>query len=169
MKYVVQILDREIALDINGTSLVLDEQSVDFNITLLAQTPQSVSYHVLVKNHSHVLTIEPQEGNTVIVTLNGRRIEVTVKDETALLLERFGMADAETVGLNDLHAPMPGLVRSILVAVGQSVSKGDGVAVLEAMKMENELKARADGIVAAIHVEQGQAVGKTDLLVSFES
>jgi len=169
MKYVVQILDREVTLDINGSSLVLDEQSVDFNITLLAKTPQSATYHVLVENLSYVLTIEPQEGNTVIVTLNGRRNEVAVKDETALLLERFGMAEAEAGGQNDLRAPMPGLVRSILVEVGQSVSKDDGVVVLEAMKMENELKARADGIVAAIHVEQGQPVGKTDLLISFES
>jgi pyruvate carboxylase subunit B len=62
-------------------------------------------------------------------------------------------------------APMPGMVIRLEVEVGQAVQQGGGVAVLEAMKMENEIRAPAGGIVSAIHVAAGQAVDKGAVLV----
>jgi biotin carboxyl carrier protein len=64
-----------------------------------------------------------------------------------------------------VKAPMPGLVLRLEVEVGQRVEPGTGVVVLEAMKMENEIKAQGSGVVAAIHVEAGQAVDKGTPLV----
>ena len=65
-------------------------------------------------------------------------------------------------------APMPGLVVKVEVEVGQAVRAGQGVVVVEAMKMENELKAPADGVVAKIHVEPRQTVEKGTVLITLE-
>jgi biotin carboxyl carrier protein len=62
---------------------------------------------------------------------------------------------------------MPGLVLSVLVSAGQEVKKGDKLLVLEAMKMENIIKAGGDGVVAQIMVNQGQAVDKNQTLIEF--
>jgi biotin carboxyl carrier protein len=63
---------------------------------------------------------------------------------------------------------MPGLIRTIVVAEGQEVKKGDVILILEAMKMENALKSPADLVVKSIKVQQGQAVEKNQLLIEFE-
>jgi biotin carboxyl carrier protein len=71
-------------------------------------------------------------------------------------------------GTDAIRAPMPGRVVKILVEVGQEVEAGTPCAVVEAMKMENELRAAGPGKVAAIHVEEGVSVEGQALLVSFE-
>ena len=63
---------------------------------------------------------------------------------------------------------MPGLVLEIQVQAGQTVSKGDTLLILEAMKMENVLKAAADGVIKSIHVQKGAAVEKGALLLELE-
>ncbi|MCL4120534.1 UNVERIFIED_CONTAM: hypothetical protein GTU68_029062 [Idotea baltica] len=63
---------------------------------------------------------------------------------------------------------MPGLVLDILVVAGQSIQKGDKLLVLEAMKMENNLKAVGDGIVKKVAIQKGNTVDKGDLLIEFE-
>ena len=68
----------------------------------------------------------------------------------------------------EIQAPMPGLVLRVLVAPGDAVEAGQGVVVLEAMKMENELTAPAAGTVAAVHAAPGDAVAKNDLLVEVD-
>ena len=70
--------------------------------------------------------------------------------------------------LNNIKAPMPGLVIDIKVDVGQAVKEGDTIVVLEAMKMENNIKASADGIVKQILCDSSQAVEKNDTLIVFE-
>ena len=67
--------------------------------------------------------------------------------------------------INDLYAPMPGLVVDILVKEGQSIKKGDTIIILEAMKMENSLKAMTDATVKKILVAIGAAVDKNAVLV----
>ncbi|WP_347347125.1 biotin/lipoyl-containing protein [Nigerium sp.] len=71
-------------------------------------------------------------------------------------------------GLAKMTAPMPGEILSVDVAVGASVSRGQSLMVLEAMKMKNELKAPRDGVVAEIYVSAGQSVKFGETLVRFE-
>jgi len=102
-----------------------------------------------------------------IVTLRGNRFEVDVGDER---LERARRTAAGTRGHRVpqvLTAPMPGLVVRVSATPGQEVEAGTSLVVLEAMKMENELKAAGRAVVERINVQPGQPVEKGDVLVTF--
>jgi len=69
---------------------------------------------------------------------------------------------------SELKSPMPGLVSEIRIKEGDSVKSGQGIIVIEAMKMENELRAQHDGIIKFVHVQEKQSVDQDQLLVEFE-
>ena len=89
---------------------------------------------------------------TCVLKVNNNEIIVSVEDRFDLLLDKLGMDSGTTQKMNDLLAPMPGLVLEIYVEVGDPIKKGDGLIVLEAMKMENIIKSSTDGVVKAIEV-----------------
>jgi biotin carboxyl carrier protein len=126
-------------------------------------------YHVLYKQKTYTLILESGEAETGIykVQLNGKPLEIGTFDRIQLLLKSMGMDTAMGKKINEIKAPMPGLVLRIPINEGDSVSKGEGLLVLEAMKMENSIKAPGDVVVSKIHVKPGQAVEKNQLLVSF--
>ena len=126
------------------------------------------AFSLLLDGRSYSGTVRKGPSGTHTVSIGGREVEVRVKDEQALLLERFGVGTSAGAAHREVHAPMPGLVLRVTVEAGQAVKAGEGLLVLEAMKMENELRAPGDGTVAALHVKPGDAVGKGDLLVTFE-
>jgi len=70
--------------------------------------------------------------------------------------------------VNDLKAPMPGLVLDVLVKEGQQIKKGENLLVLEAMKMENNLKALSDAVVKKVNVGKGARVEKNEILIELE-
>ncbi|MEM9664080.1 MAG: biotin/lipoyl-containing protein [Bacteroidota bacterium] len=111
--------------------------------------------------------VEAQGDGQYVVTVGHRRIPVRVQDARALLLERFGMDSGEAAAAREVRAPMPGLVLRVPVEAGQAVEAGTSLLVLEAMKMENELRAEAAGTIEAVHVSAGEAVSKNALLISF--
>lgn len=103
-----------------------------------------------------------------LLEVNGQKMDVSLKDEYALLLEKMGLDKMMAAKAGDLKAPMPGLVLDLLVEPGSDVTKGDGLVILEAMKMENIIKSPADGTIKSISVDKGQAVEKNQVLISFE-
>lgn len=127
-------------------------------------------YHILKDNRSfnaEVLDFQKEE-KIISIKLNGKIYDIELKDKMDLLLEKLGMDAAVANKANDIKAPMPGLVLEIKVEIGQSIKKGDGVLILEAMKMENLLKAPSDGVIKAIEVKEGNAVEKNEVLVVLE-
>lgn len=102
------------------------------------------------------------------ITLNGRPIMATALDERTRAIRCLAGPSGETGKGKTVLAPMPGLVTRVLVEPGASVSAGEGVVVVEAMKMENELKSPAQGTVAQVLVQAGQTVEKGALLVVLE-
>jgi biotin carboxyl carrier protein len=126
-------------------------------------------YHVLYKQKTYTLILESGEAETGIykIQLNGKPLEIGTFDRIQLLLKSMGMDTAMGKKINEIKAPMPGLVLRIPIKEGDSVSKGEGLLVLEAMKMENSIKALGDVVISKIHVKPGQAVEKNQLLVSF--
>ena len=126
-------------------------------------------YHVLHygKSYNAELLAADYETKTFVLRLNGQRIELQAKDRFDQLLDRMGLSNTTAAKVNELKAPMPGLIVDIRVQPGQTVQKGDSLLVLEAMKMENILKAPADGVVASIRVDLRANVTKGQVLVQF--
>lgn len=127
------------------------------------------TFHIL--HHDRSYTAEVVELNTaektVSLKINGHIHHIQLKDRFDLLLEKMGMASAAGAKVNDLKAPMPGLIVGINVQTGDEVKKGDSLLILEAMKMENVLKSPGNGHVKAIRVAKGDRVEKGQVLVEF--
>jgi len=100
--------------------------------------------------------------------INGQRHTVTVKEPIDQLLSSMGMDLKAMQKVEPVKAPMPGMVLKVLVEPGQRINKGDGMLVLEAMKMENILKASADATVKSIKVIERTAVEKGAILIELE-
>lgn len=128
------------------------------------------SFHAIInhKNYSVEIIESNSAAKTVTLAVNGKEYTVQLKDQYDELLHRLGMDTAGIHKVNDLKAPMPGLVVNILVKEGQQVNTGDALLTLEAMKMENVLKATGTGTVAAIKVKPKQAVEKNEILIQFQ-
>lgn len=118
------------------------------------------SYEVFVRR----LEADDEGGQRYEVLLDGQPYEVRLEDERERALASLASGGHES-GDAIVKAPMPGLVVNIPVAVGDAVQRGQTVAVLEAMKMENDLGAPRSGIVKEIKASAGQAVNQGQPLV----
>jgi pyruvate carboxylase subunit B len=105
---------------------------------------------------------------SVNVLLAGRVHHLDVLDQRRVRM-RDAVGSTDAVAAGALHAPMPGRVLRYLVEVGDHVEAGQGLVVVEAMKMENELAAAGGGRVEALHISAGENVDKGVLLVSIEA
>lgn len=101
-----------------------------------------------------------------VVWINGRSIEVELIDPKKL--RGSSTSGAETAGVADIKTAMPGKVVRLIAAVGDTVEKGDGVIVVEAMKMQNEIKAPKNGTITSIRVSEGDTVNASQILLSIE-
>ncbi|WP_187264242.1 biotin/lipoyl-containing protein [Pontibacter beigongshangensis] len=126
-------------------------------------------FHIIKdsKSYSVELVEADYKAKTFTLKINGVVKTVSVKDQFDLLLDKLGMTDANTQKVNDVKAPMPGLILEIKVQPGQEVKKGDPIMILEAMKMENILKSPGDGVVKEIKVAVRQNVEKNQVLILF--
>ena len=126
-------------------------------------------YHLLLNNKSYnILLIKADyDEKKLIVKVNGKKYTLDVKDKYDELLHNLGLDNIAAKKINDVKAPMPGMVLNILVGEGQQVKKGDSLLVLEAMKMENVLKSPTDGTIKKVVALKGTAVEKNQLLIQF--
>lgn len=126
-------------------------------------------FHIIKDNKS--FNAEVVETNfaekSFSIKVNNNKYSVVVKDRFDELLKQLGMDNIASAKVNEIKAPMPGLVIDIRVSEGDVIKKGDAVLVLEAMKMENILKSPTDGVIKKVNVEKGVAVEKNQVLVQF--
>ncbi|HEX9957198.1 MAG TPA: biotin/lipoyl-containing protein [Fibrella sp.] len=154
-----------ISIDIQPAGITLNDQPYVWDLSKLSDG----RFHILKDDRSYsveVLSVEAAT-KTVQLKINGQIHEVNVKDRFDLLLEKMGMSNAVASKVNNIKAPMPGLIVGIILQPGDQVSKGDTVLILEAMKMENTIKAPGDGIVRTVNVQRGDRVEKGQVLVEF--
>ncbi|MBC7407456.1 MAG: acetyl-CoA carboxylase biotin carboxyl carrier protein subunit [Arcicella sp.] len=128
------------------------------------------NFHILYNNRSFNAEVLEADYQTksFLIKINKSKYSISLKDRFDILLDQLGMSNASAVKVNDLKAPMPGLIVDIKVQVGDTVKKGDTILILEAMKMENILKASGDGKIKAIKIVAKQNVEKNQVMIEFE-
>jgi len=126
--------------------------------------------HIIKDQKGYTINIEEisNDKKQVSLKINNKKATVTLKDKTDLLLESLGMSAAYANKTDDIKAPMPGLIIKFLVEPNEAVKKGQGLLVLEAMKMENILKSPHDGVIKEIKVQPKDKVDKNQVLIVFE-
>ena len=122
-------------------------------------------WSILIEGVSHIVDVSEEDGVS-LVEVDGESYSIRVEEETRYIIRTRG-GHAAQAG-QSLKAPMPGRVVLVEVTVGQAVRPGDGLIVLEAMKMENEFRATVAGVVKEVRVQVGQAVNPGDVLVVIE-
>jgi biotin carboxyl carrier protein len=127
-------------------------------------------YHLLTPTKSVLIEEIQQSSNPKLISvkINGNRYQFRIKDEKDLLVDELGMDSISTKKLSNVSSPMPGLILDILVKAGDSFSKGDPLYILEAMKMENMIKAEGEGIVKEVIGEVNKTVEKNQIILKLE-
>jgi biotin carboxyl carrier protein len=120
-------------------------------------------YSLIMDGRSHQVTVTKGEGGYEVY-LRGKTYPVQILDEAAKRL-RVSKRGAAASGQQTISAPMPGKVLKLLVKVGDSIQSGQGIVVVEAMKMENEIRSSAPGMVKEIKVSEGNTVNAGEVLV----
>lgn len=143
----------------NTYEILLDDK----NFTIDAH--QLNDHELLIKKSHQIFNfLVSRKETNYLIQKDNESVAIRLFDEDYLSKQRHFADDSLSEGA--IKAPMPGKVVKCLVKKGQEVEKGHGVIVIEAMKMENELKAGSEGIIETIHVEEGQSVEAGQLLVS---
>ncbi|MGH7658966.1 MAG: acetyl-CoA carboxylase biotin carboxyl carrier protein subunit [Gemmatimonadales bacterium] len=164
MKYFVSLLGRDLEVEVEGESVRVQGRTFEAHLRAVPGTPLR---HLLLGDRSFTLPLDPVTPGTWEAGLHGERWRVEVMDErTRHIRSLTGMGQVKQ-GPPRLTAPMPGLVVKVEVKEGQQVLEGAGLVVLEAMKMQNELRSPVAGVIGRVLVRGGQAVEKGLVLVEF--
>lgn len=164
MKYFVTLSgeSREVELSAEGVSLDGERHSAE-----VATVPGTTLRHLRLEDRGFTMTARRSDEGWVF-RVAGRSVRVEVEDERTRAIRQLAGRGEEGKGERELRAPMPGRVVRLLVEPGQAVEAGDGLVVMEAMKMENELSARGAGTVEELRVEEGQTVDQGAVLIVLE-
>lgn len=163
MKYIVDVNGERITVDLDGAHAIIDGERLDVNLSAVEGTPVR-----LVRVGEEVHRVVARRGasrGAWTLDVDGVRVETEALDERLRAIRDLTAASAAASGPAPLVAPMPGLVVRVQVVVGDTVSAGQGLVVVEAMKMENELRAAVPAVVTAVRAVAGTAVEKGAILV----
>jgi biotin carboxyl carrier protein len=158
--------EKAYSIQIEGENFVLNGESFAADIALVGKEEWSVIQNN--KSYSVKLIAFDAKKKTVELSVNQEVFHLKIEDELDLLLDKMGMGHTGNTKLDNVLAPMPGLVLNVLVSAGQSIQKGEPLLILEAMKMENVIKAAGEGVVKSILVNNQDAVEKNQLLIEME-
>jgi pyruvate carboxylase subunit B len=166
VKYIVDVNGERLTVDLTGDVANVDGTTVEAHATEVEGTPLRV-IRIGTEVHRAVVRKGESRGRYTI-WLDGFRYEVEALDERTRTIRDLSAASKVASGPAPLIAPMPGLIVRVMVEVGQAVHAGQGLVVMEAMKMENELRAGAAGTVKRVGAQPGTAVEKGTVLVELE-
>jgi pyruvate carboxylase subunit B len=165
LKYIVRVAGRELEVEVDGDRVTVDGREHRATLSAARGTPVR---QLLLDGRSEAMALTPEARDRWLVSRRGERWEVEVLDERTRHIRGLTGTAGQAQGAAPLKAPMPGLVVRVHVEAGQAVGVGAGVVVLEAMKMENELRAATAAVVREVRVRPGEAVEKGQVLVEFE-
>lgn len=166
MKYVVKVGDIDVEVELEGDVVTVDGVASVARVSDVEGTPVRM---VTIGDEVH--RVVARTGSTrgrFTLWLDGFRYEVEALDERTRAIRELSGAGKEASGPAPLLAPMPGMIVRVAVQVGDTVEPGQSLVVMEAMKMENELRATSAGTVKAVLAQPGTAVEKGAVLLELE-
>ncbi|HMG88420.1 MAG TPA: acetyl-CoA carboxylase biotin carboxyl carrier protein subunit [Chryseolinea sp.] len=152
-------------ITLDNVGLIINDTRFDWNLLKISDQ----RFHILIDHKSYNVEIVSADVQTksFCFKINGRKYVVDLKDKFDLLLEKMGMNNTSANKINSIKAPMPGLIIDLRVKEGDQVKVGDPLLILEAMKMENIIKASGESIVKSVKVKKGESVEKNQVLIEF--
>jgi len=167
LRYVVQLNEERKSVAIESDGILYEtEPAVHAELSDIEGSPVRM---VKIGTNVYRVVVQKRQGRgRYTLWVDGYRFETEALDERTRAIRDLSAASAGPVGPAPIVAPMPGLIVRVSVNVGDRVEAGQGIVVMEAMKMENELRATAAGVVKSIEVAAGTAVEKGTLLVALE-
>jgi biotin carboxyl carrier protein len=157
-KYPFELDNTSQGLLVNGEPVVADISKLNDSCWHVINNLQSYNVEVVSFNNSE---------KTAEIKVNNNLYRITAKDQFDILLDKLGLSSLNTARISEVKAPMPGMVLKVFVNEGMEVKKGDNLFVLEAMKMENIIKAPADVTVKTVKIKPGDKVEKGQVLLMF--
>jgi pyruvate carboxylase subunit B len=163
VKYIVDVNGERLEVDLDADGVRIDGTLVHAHLADVEGTPIRL---LTVGSELHRVAVRRgDERGRYALWMDGRRFEVEALDERTRAIRDLTAASAKASGPRPLIAPMPGLIVRVNVHVGDVVEPGQGLVVMEAMKMENELRTTSAGTVKAILAAPGTAVEKGAVVV----
>jgi biotin carboxyl carrier protein len=149
----------------NGEGLLINGDRIDADIRQLSETV----WHVINNLGSYNVEVIAfdKSKKTAEIKVNNNMYTVTAKDQFDILLDKLGLSNLDAAKVSEIKAPMPGMVLKVFVTEGAEIKKGDNLFILEAMKMENIIKAPADVTVKKVKIKPGDKVEKGQVLLMF--
>ena len=164
MKYFARIGNNEYEVEITDSQILLDGEAVNVDI-VRSGTPEL--YSVLFDGHSHELLVTSDRFNYT-VSIRSQQFQVQVQDERRRRLNQARKMPSLPAGELAVAAPIPGLVVKVLAVVGDAIEEGQPLVILEAMKMENEIRSMRPGVIKSVEVAPGQRVEQNAVLIVLE-
>jgi biotin carboxyl carrier protein len=163
--YTASVNGKKLEIIPDGDSLTVAGNPLEWDIVQISEG----YYHILYqqKGYRAELVKTDRVTKTFVLKINGHILTVELKDKFDLLLEKMGMNSAASSRVNNIKAPMPGLIIDLKIKPGDRVNQGDQLLILEAMKMENIIKSPGDGVVKNVKVKKGDSVEKGQVLIEF--
>jgi biotin carboxyl carrier protein len=161
-------MNKSYQLTANNTHIYDLKASENTNIDAVEVSPSK--FHILKNNQAYIAEIVFADflAKTYTVKVNGNSYQVSIANSLDLQIKEMGFLVGGSKQINEIKAPMPGLILEISVSVGQEVQENDCLLILEAMKMENSFLSPRAGIIKSIAAKKGDAVDKGQLLIEFE-
>lgn len=163
MKYVVTVNGERVEASTGDAGISIANRTLRARLVDIDGTPVKV-LTIGTEVHRIVMQRGARRGEFAL-WIDGHRYEVEALDDRTRAIRDLSNAGARASGPAPLVAPMPGMIVRVNVQVGDAVQPGAPVIVMEAMKMENELRAQTAGTVSAVRVQPGAAVEKGAVLV----
>jgi biotin carboxyl carrier protein len=166
MKYLVRVDGTETEVVVDSDGVRIDGEHAAARVTEIEGTPVRL---LNIGNEVHRMVVRRGAARgEYTIWLDGFRFAVEAFDERTLAIRQLAGSTAGPSGPAPLRAPMPGMIVRVNVQVGDPVQPGQGLIVMEAMKMENELRAVGAGVVKRVLAAPGTAVEKGALLLELE-
>lgn len=156
--------DQSVSLDVTKSKTVIEEKEIKYQ---LLQKKED-EYQLLTNNKSYEIKILSVEKQSVWMLIDDHEVRVETKNELDLMMSKLGITGGSADLNQEVLAPMPGTILDIMVSPGEQIKKGEALLVLNAMKMENVIKATRNAEINEIKISTGENVIKNQILISFK-